>query len=259
MKHRGPTLRNIEGAITLPLALMFGCALFATFGAWSILRQERKSEVLELGALNCIGYRAQLFRNLQNEIEGTNSAIQITRAAIAASSLLPAALPELVAALNATVSLQETSLAAYQVQSAAWPWQGPAGAYLCTPPAALLGMRPGDARPRIRLASNPSNPLTPRERSMISACIPAQDASKEAPLRTSFLTHNRIAGPPTGEVPHEVGPSSRAGQSLIEALIWLPLFALLWVSISAAFRHERQVLWQQRAAHSILEVRKSRP
>jgi hypothetical protein len=138
MKHRGPTLRNIEGAITLPLALMFGCALFATFGAWSILRQERKSEVLELGALNCIGYRAQLFRNLQNEIEGTNSAIQITRAAIAASSLLPAALPELVAALNATVSLQETSLAAYQVQSAAWPLAGPCrGLSLYSPGSAL--------------------------------------------------------------------------------------------------------------------------
>jgi|GEM_PF-2865399 len=113
-------LRSRSGAVTLPLSLLLGCAFVASIGAWSLLRRERKAEELELHLLNCIGYRAQLFRDLQNRIEETNDAIRTTRAAIAASTLLPAALPELSAALLATVSLQDMDLTAYQFQSQTW-------------------------------------------------------------------------------------------------------------------------------------------
>ncbi len=146
MKSRPPSLWNPEGAVTLPLALLLGCALFATLGAWSLLRQERRAESLELDILNCIGYRAQLFRDLQNEIEDSNATIRATRAAIAASTLLPAALPELITALNAAASWQELSLTAYRIQSMTWrlapPCRGGAGNSISEAPRNTPWRRP---------------------------------------------------------------------------------------------------------------------
>lgn len=116
--------RDQRGVLHVPLAAcLFVICLFA-FGTLGLLLRWHQLARTQIGLDRCVGQQARKLLTLQRRVEGTNRAIEASRAAIVAAALEPALIPPLRAALLAQAASQDALLALWQVERLRWSARG---------------------------------------------------------------------------------------------------------------------------------------
>lgn len=108
------------GFVLLPLALLIVVALLFVAGFFGIYNSWLKSVDLQYRLDKCVANRSLSLEKHLNRIEKMNKAIFALRAAILASVLLPETTSALQSSLRATVLLQDSIIAKWKLESAAW-------------------------------------------------------------------------------------------------------------------------------------------